>query len=257
MAVLLALATACGGDEEGPVDSAPASSTPSPSTEADSPSATPTPDLTNAQIEKHLADVFSQEPRKISRAMQMTASGSVAESYATYRLAVANSNLDGGYPQSAWDVSMGSDEAQACPPDDGECADIADFLLDNGKLAAFTVDGKGLDKRLVMGSKKAMPVAGAGTVQFLVAYRTISDDALIVAVRLRAGADGLSILDSYYRARNGRQSASENISGPPDLGPDSSATYTMAFPAAQPGGTATLRVYVNNGPPVPVSVQVR
>lgn len=256
VAVLLTI-TACGDGDDPASDPGPPTPSASASAEADdSASSAPAPELSSKQIESHLTDLFSQDPRLISRAMEMTAPGSTAETYTTFRLASANSNLDGGYPQDAWAVSMGTEEAEACPTD-GECTTINDFELVDGQLAGYSLNGRALDKRLVMGNMKKLPVAGAGTVQFLVAYRTASDDALVVAVRLQAGSSGLSILDSFYRAKTGRQTASENISGPPDLGPDSSATYTMAFPGAQPGGTATARVYVNNGAPIPVSVDVR
>lgn len=256
MAVLLTFTGCGGGGDPGsePEPSAPSDPT---STETDGPTSNaPEPELSNKQIETHFSDLFSQEPRLIARATKMTTPGSVAETFAAYRMANTNSNLDGGYPQDPWDVAMGSDTLEACPSG-GDCVTIADFVIEDGKLTDYTFNGKSLDKRLVMGDTKRLPVAGAGTVQFLVAYKSISDDALVVAVRLQAGSSGLSILDSYYRAKNGRQTASENISGPPDLGPDSSATYTMAFPAARSDGAATLRVFVNNGAPIPVTVEVR
>lgn len=248
-----------GGGSDDPNDSPSSPSSSSSSTPSETPSASATTavnELAADEIGAWVENLMSQDARRIAKARKVVAAGSVADTYAAYRLASANSNLDGGYPQDAQDVTPAGESFQACPPDDSTgCATFADFQQTDGLLEKMTINGKDLQPRLVAGPGRKTLVAGLATVQFLVAYRAVTDDSLIVAVKLSAGAEAISILDSSYRATNGRQTQSENISGPLELGARSSATYTMAFPLARPGGAATLRFYTD-GAPVPATVNV-
>lgn len=257
VALLALCLSGCSEAAEDPaaIESTTASTPPS-STASPSPEASPTPELSDTELAAWIENVFSSNPRQIAAARRKTVPDSDASIYTFWKLQVANSNIDGGYPQEPYTVTGTGKRFEACPPDGETCAQLTDIVQTAAAIDSFRVNGKSLEGRLISGPGRKHLVQGIATIQFLVAYRAVTDDALVVTVRLTAGSSAVSILDANYRGSTGRQTQSANIAGPPDLQARSSATYSLAFPLGKPGGQATLRIYANNGAPVAATVGV-
>lgn len=113
----------------------------------------------------------------------------------------------------------------------------------DGKVAKFTVDGEDLTDR-IMGTGDKVSLGRLGTIEFLTAYQSVSANGMVVNLLLKTKDLAVATSDFYsarYRAPDGRQAtASENTTTPDELGSDSTATVSVFFDRAKPGGELRL-----------------
>lgn len=240
---------ACGGtdvkpagkDEAAEVVGNSPSASPSESTKTDLPDS----DTVKQYAEGINADTIEGYDKALSAALP----GSPAAAYATYLKASMQSQIDGGTAgdlarSELTDIDGGF---ESCASADGEkvCYKYTDFTGRESKVANLSVNDKPLDGRLTVGSGAATPISGLNAkATFLAAFETSDGKQLLVVLSVKSGkGTKVNLSEASYRSQDGRQSQSSGMHGPSELGADSVANYTFAFPTAKVGGALTLKVY--------------
>ena len=223
----LVLVAGCGAEQKGGAatseDAAPKVSQ----------SESPKPPATDEAIEPYVDAIASQDATQQRDAAKAAMHGSLAAAYATHQANVAEAALDGGYEVSSpGDVTDQGDGFKACYTDDegSPCYVYDAFKLSPaGKVASFTIDGKPLAGRLVVGDGAAKTSA-LGNVTLLSAYTT-QTGALSVATKIRTKGEPIYIHDAAarYRAPDGRQRGQNMLTGPSEIGSDSTALVVFSF----------------------------
>lgn len=174
--------------------------------------------------------------------------GSTADRYVTYLRAAAEAVLGGGHTPGNGDASaeVVSGAFRFCT-DSGSgkvCYRYADITGADGKVADFSVNGRPVANRVVVGDGSSAPASGVdGGASLVAAFENTSGDDLFVAVRVRAGAHDLSGVRATYAATGGRPVQSSRMTGPDDLHAGAAGSYVFAFPGARLGGTLTLALH--------------
>lgn len=174
--------------------------------------------------------------------------GSTADRYVTYLRAAAEAVLGGGHTPGNGDASAQVDSgAFTFCTDSGSgkvCYRYTDITGADGKVADFSVNGRPVADRVLVGSGASVPATGVdGGASLVAAFENTSGDDLFVAVRVRALADDLSGVGATYAASGGRPVQSSRMTGPDDVHPGTVGSYVFAFPGARLGGTLTLALH--------------
>lgn len=189
----------------------------------------------------------TQKPSEMKKGQSFAAEGSIAEAYLTHQTALANSDLDGGKQSSPAEVSRVDDGYQICQDDSDRCTVYADITANGAKLASFTVDGRELGNRLLIGDGEKREVGSVATVELISAYKAQAND-LFVVFWMKAQTDGVAIEHrTAYLSKNGRQRQLGGWQGPTSLLENSTGTYTVLFPGASLGGTLHLELFAEDG----------
>ena len=171
--------------------------------------------------------------------------GSTADRYVTYLRAAAEAVLGAGHTPTNGDTKAEVDSGafRFCT-DSGSgkvCYRYTGITGAEGKVADFSVNGRPVADRVVVGGGASVPATGVGGAASLVAaFENTSGDDLFVAVRVRAGAHDLTGVQATYASTGARPVQSSRMSGPDDVRAASTGSYVFAFPDERLGGTLTL-----------------
>lgn len=185
---------------------------------------------------------------QLEEARALAEPGSIAEAYVGYLAASMTAYVDGGAPGlEGTTAEREGDGYEFCPDptDDDTCLLFENIEGRDGKIVNFTINGESLDERLSVGSKKPARAGELGSARLLYAYQSVQSGALFVIAEVRSGQEPVTVAsyEATYRSPKGRQSKATEFQGPSDLGADSTANISLAFPGAEPGGTATLKFF--------------
>ncbi|MBU1801465.1 MAG: hypothetical protein KKA97_04340 [Actinobacteria bacterium] len=242
-----ALLTGCSGDNVTPASSdgqvaiaeEESSSEPTePEPETDLPS--------DEDLEAYFSAVSTYDVGDLQSAMELTEPGSIAEAYVGYILGSANAAIDGGLPIEGTEPDKVDGGYESCPTEvEDDCVTWADVEGRDGKVVTFTVNGEELDERLSAGSGREVAAGDLAAMTLMYAYQSVQSDALFVVAEVTSNDAPVTIAtyDATYRSPTGRQSTAAQSAGPSDLAADSTATVVVAFPNAEPGGTASVSFF--------------
>jgi len=235
----VAVLASCGGTPASPNDSGPVEVAPA------SPGATGLP--SKATLHTYFDAVANATVASYDQALKVAAPGSPAAGYVTYLRAAAQAVLDSGQELEAANARAvvkdggfgfcnGSGSSRAC-------FRYTDITGADGKVVDFSVNGKPVAGRVVVGSGTPVRLpAVEGSATFVVAFESSGSDNLFVAARLRAGPLDLDTVSATYRAPGGTPVESARMSGPRRVKAGTDGSYVFAFPQARIGGTLTLSV---------------
>ncbi|MEM8621304.1 MAG: hypothetical protein AAGF73_16425 [Actinomycetota bacterium] len=167
--------------------------------------------------------------------------------YGLHQLAVRTALSDAGLDSLIGEqtVDQRGDAVTHCMSGDAtiddECLEFTDFIVDDGLLYTFSVDGVQIDDRLGVGGD---PDSAAGVEASVVtSYRSIESDLLLVVVEVTAATPAnLSLSGSTYVDPDGRQMSATQSVGPSDLQQGATALAIVGFAQADPGGTLVIEV---------------
>ncbi len=244
LAAAVLMLAGCGGNDS-PAEPAGSDDSASVATDAEE-SGAPTPKEVNAK--PYFQSLTSREPTEMARAARGSAPGSLAMAYMTHQMNGTNADLDGGLDTLEETLTEKGNEFQSCSdnPESGDttCYTYNKFkVAAGGKLASFSINGKPLTGRVVLGGGKVVD-SSVAKVTFLSAYQT-ANGYLAVTVKLRAKDAPVVFYDpsATYRAPNGQQRALANQSGLSELAADSVGTQAFYFKGPLKfGGTMTLQI---------------
>jgi hypothetical protein len=174
--------------------------------------------------------------------------GSSADRYVTYLRAAAEAVVGAGHTPGNGETSAEVDDGafRFCT-DSGAgkvCYRYADITGADGKVADFSVNGRPVADRVVVGDGASVPARGVdGGGSLVAAFENTSGDDLFVAVRVRAGASDLSGVEARYASAGASPAQSSRMSGPDKVGAGDVGSYVFAFPDARLGGTLTLTLH--------------
>ena len=207
-------------------------------------SAAPTPKTVDAK--PYFEALTSRDATKMAVAVRSAAPGSLAMAYMKHQLNSVNADLDAGLDAPDETLTKKGSGFRSCS-DDAETGETTCFTYgkfkvgSNGKLASFSVNGRPLTGRVVLGGGKVVD-SSAAKVSLLSAYQTASGY-LTVAVKVRTKGAPVAFFDpvATYRAPNGQQRAQSGQSGLQDFGANSQGTRLFFFKGPLKfGGTMTL-----------------
>ena len=243
VAALMIFGAGCGGgspaEPAGPSDSA------SVATDEET-SAKPTPKEVVARF--YFAALVANDVELMARAQRSAASGSLAQVYMKHQMSQVNADLDGGTDVASGELFEKGDGFEICydNAETGEpnCYTYDKFEVDgDGRLAGFTVNGRSLAGRIILGSGKVVD-SSVAKVTVLSAYQTASGY-LAVAVKLRAKGAPVVFLEpiATYRTPSGQQRAVAFHSGLTEVTANSQSTLVFYFKGSlRFGGSMTLQM---------------
>ena len=201
----------------------------------------PTEGPSEEDLTAYFSAIASNDPDEINGVVDLTASGSLAESYAIYFGAVNQASRDYGMPSDESNLSETEDGFEICPDvvtDDDPCVEYTNLKHDGDKLASFEVNGNSLDDRISVGDGEAQELGTLGSATFIAAYKSVAGN-LVVVFDVRSQADGLWV-DATYTALDGRQAQATMSVGPTSLSNGNFGTMAFNFEGAEVGGIVTL-----------------
>lgn len=201
----------------------------------------------------------SNDVAALEDARSLVVEGSVADAYLTYQGHLAQSLIDAGMADLASETVESTERGfEIClESDPNDCALIADFSGAKGKVQGFTVDGKDLDDRIVVGPGEPAVGDQGSEITPVIAYKAASNDTLVVGYDLASSETPIMATTSKYRGPDGRESESSNTIGSMDLSAESMASQVASFPGAELGGELTVEVlYESTMRPTEITIPI-
>lgn len=195
----------------------------------------------------------SNDPRAITRALDMTEPGSPAESYVLYRSIVTE------HVTNPPDKVHPLDDGYELCARDGACIRITDIEQRDGLVNSFTIDAAPVDQFVVGRASSTLDVRDTAVVHRVLAYQSPLSGSLWLVIRLenvdlRADLEISRFKSSYTGAGDARRAGS--VFGPKAVPPGGGGYYVVQFPEAELGGTATVAVLKTNGAGWTVDLEV-
>lgn len=212
-------------------------------------SATATPVVTastappDAVIEDYIGAFTESDP---GVAQDYTQPDSPAYWYAAFKSAQAASSEQTGSRLEPLIVKAAGGEAELCAPEDPAqaCATFAGFEADDaGRIVTFTINGIDIAPRLGPGGDP-VDIDPAVSAQLLVSYRTVTDEALVVAVEVTASGAVDFDAEVNYRTDSRERIAVAERFGVTEL-ESGTSVILLVFPASDPGGLVEWSVTVD------------
>jgi hypothetical protein len=242
-ALLLATLAGCGGAGDASSGAGSVTVRPDPSATGSS-TALPSTKTLRAYFDGVAAGTLSGYDEAKAAALP----GSTADRYLTYLRAAAEAVAGAGHEAGNGDTTADVDSGafRFCTDSgSGEvCYRYTDITGAEGKVADFSVNGRPVADRVLVGGDAPVPAGGVdGGASLVAAFESTSGDDLFVAVRVRAGAHELSGVQATYAATGASPVQSSRMSGPETVPAGTPGSYVFAFPDARLGGTLTLELH--------------
>lgn len=233
----------------------PACSSPVPTTTDENPirarTVAPEADLVQGDeaVAGYMKALEGTDPETMRAGRKFAVEDSIADGYLLHQTYITEAYLDAGNYNEPYRITRDGDGYKSCISalDGSEsCAVFSGFKTKDGKVTEFLVDGEEPGSRLVMGNGR--PVRrGSVQVELLSAYKSIQTQYLVVALKVTTGNDpiDLGLLDTTYRAPNGKQRKSAESIGPESLDADSNAIVGAVFPGVPNGGKVRFNVCID------------
>lgn len=189
---------------------------------------------------KEYFDAFAgQQVEEMKAAAENAAAGSLAQDYLTHQANIAEANMANGYGAEEQSVDYKKDLVELAGYD--YTTKYADIDFDGGKIASFTVDGRDVSDRLVVGSGEAVETSDKlARFEVLSAYQSASDH-LFVVVKYTTNDRPMDFgYQATYRDPSGRQIQDSDSIIPDSIVEHSYQLGTVIFPGAEIGGAMKL-----------------
>lgn len=246
-----ALLAGCGGASVPQVSGASASANVAgSSTSTDPNTAAATAGPSDDQIEAFFQAISDYDVDGIKKDIAMTAPGSVAQAYATYEYYSVMAANQGGSPFDAGTFLPSRGTYKSCDDTGGDnsCVSWADVQAQGNKIASFTVSGKPLKSRIVLGGKKNHRVGSLGKVQLVAAYQSVQSKYLFAVVKVTSGSQKVMVdSETAYLTPDGQQVTMAQHTGPNDILPGASGYHTLAFSNSSVGGKIVFELREDGG----------
>jgi hypothetical protein len=216
-----------------------------PSTTTTAPTTTTTTEPEPSAAVRAYFEVFAtNKPAEMETMLERSEPGSPAHTYAKFQHGFAVALRDQGQTESPQTMTVHVETIEMCDAfgEEPECNTFGGFVVaSDGRLRDFNTNGNPIASRLVDGRDRSTS-AGGIRLTLIAAYRSLTSDALLVAMTASGGAEpvDLHIFSAEYLAPDGRQVSVVEAAGPTSLRPNANATVVLGFPAADVGGTAFL-----------------
>lgn len=190
-------------------------------------------------------DAFaSQEATAMRAAAKGAAEGSMAQDYLRHQANIAEANDANGYLYEPETVDY--DDGVVSVSSSEYTTEYAGIEFDGEKVASFTVDGKDISERLVVGDGKAIVSSDSlASFEVLSAYQSISDDLFVVVKYATEKRQMDFSYQATYRDPSGRQISDSDSTIPRTIVPDSYQLGIVVFPGAEIGGS--MQLHYGNG----------
>ena len=244
--LLLALLTGCGND----ADVKPAAGDAQAATAGEGATGDPSADSSAEEqlpSEEDLEELFnalaSTDVAALEEAVDLTGAGSIAAGIHNYMLAGANAAIDAGIDfstEGAGERIDGGYEFCSDPADEESCIRWTDIEGADGKVVNFAINGESLRDRITVGNGRPVKAGQIADIALLYAYQSPVSNNLFVVASAKSHDGEVELSNAYsatYRDPSGRQFTAADATTPSTLRPNSTATFTITFPApAKIGG---------------------
>lgn len=178
--------------------------------------------------------------------------GSPADRYIIVQAAVQRATVQAGQSSvTSSAVRREGTSISLCESDTSGtiCTTFSAFKGDAaGRVRTFTVNGRPIEPRLSRRAGPPISAPGGGSVQLVGAYRTVTSDALMVALQVRSGAAGLQLVQAAaYRTPAGEQRATSDWTNVTTYAANAQAIAVYYIRGADPGGVLTIMAGTPNG----------
>lgn len=194
---------------------------------------------------KEYFDAFAgQGVEEMRTAADNAAAGSLAQDYLVHQANIGEASTANGYGVEEQSVDYKKDAVEITSFD--YTTKYADIEFDGGKIASFTIDGKDVSDRLVVGSGEVVETSDElASFEVLSAYQSISNY-LFVVVKYKTNDRPADFgYTATYRDPSGRQINDSDSVTPSSVVEESYQLGTVTFPSATIGGTMKLH-YTND-----------
>lgn len=207
---------------------------------------------TDVAIEDYMGAFTESDP---AAAQAYARSDSPAWWYAVFKSAQAAASEQMGDPLAPIAVKASGGTAELCPEDPSlPCATFAGFEADDaGRIVTFTVNGNDIAPRLGPGGDP-VGLGSSASAQLLVSYRTVTNEALLVAVEVTTSAVGDFGSVATFEATDGERVEAVDTFGVTALDGGTSVIL-LVFPPMDPGGQLTWSATID-GVATPVMLAV-
>lgn len=208
---------------------------------------------TDRVIEDYLGAFAASDP---AAAQSYTRSDSPAWWYAAFKSAQAASSEQAGEPIAPIVVKASGGSAELCTDDPSQaCATFAGFEVDEaGQIVTFTINGNDIAPRLGPGGD-AVAVGSGASAQLLVSYRTVTNEALVVAVEVTVPGTGDFSATATFETTDGERLDAIDTLGVTAVDGGTSVIL-LVFPATDPAGQVVWSATID-GAATPLLLPVR
>jgi len=205
-------------------------------------------------IEDYLGAFTESDP---AAAQALTEPDSPAFWYAAFKSAQAAASEQAGQPLSPVTVKASDGAAEMCTDDSTlPCATFAGFQAnDDGQIVTFTINTNDIAPRLGVGAEP-VAVGADASARVLVSYRTVTNEALVVAVEVTVPGTGDLTPVATYQTPDGERLEAIDLLGLTTVD-GAAAVILLVFPATDPGGQVNWSPTIDGAPaPLVLSVPV-
>src|SRR5699024_8763059 len=199
------------------------------------------PGSSKATVVKEYFDAYaSADPAEMRAAAEHAAKGSDAQKYLTHQANHSEASEATGYDRYVQKAEYRDGTVEVCHEGE-DCGVFADLSFDDGKLSSFTVDGKNISDRVILGNGSVVKSHDAAGFEVLSSYQAV-DGTLIAVVRFYAYERPISFsYTSTYRKPSRQQVESAESEVPSRVAAESNQDGILVFPNAENGGDLHLK----------------
>jgi hypothetical protein len=205
------------------------------------------------------------DPYQVADLPQRVVSGSPAEAWVTYVLGFASARIDsrlGPFEPFTVDATTtpieGEPAVDVCG--DGYCDEFSGFVLSDGRLQSFEINGVAIDGRLAAPSKATQ--SGDVEIRVVGGFERVTTDLLAVVIAINPGAETLTVAwdEVVYLDPSGVELPVELAASayPPQITPRPDGRdqpVVLQFPTAELGGEVVM-TFTTGSSSAPVEARV-
>ncbi|MCZ4499351.1 MAG: hypothetical protein JWQ74_1904 [Marmoricola sp.] len=217
----------------------------------------PTQNISTAH--DYFAALATNDVDELAKAVDLSASGSVAARYATYKLDAAQALEDTGEAADPDLLNESAPGEYSICVDSSTCIAYREIVLSDGKVSSFSVAGTNIAKLVGVGNGEAAPLGDLGTVEFLSRYENKRNDLLVLNLKVTSADEPLTLANdtANYRTAEGEQYAPVHVVGETALPANSSVTVTLVYDKATAPGALDYDVSADGGKDEGITLRVR
>lgn len=210
-------------------------------------------------VHDYLAALATNDPKKMVRAADLAAPGSLALAYATYLRQAATAAAGAGEDRGPDTVKESQDGIDLCSAAQS-CVRYSNVAVSDKGVQGFFVGGQNIESRLdVVGADGTDVALGSlGALRVLSRYKSPTNQGLLLVVAVAAGDHAIDLVleDASYRAPDGTTFQPALTWGPKSVHAEHGAVVLLAYGDAAPGGTLAFTATDADGTEATASLPV-
>lgn len=246
--IALVVLTACSSDDPEVPQVSPSEAEAS---VVNTPSETPAQEPTgpsDEDLRQFIDLVNTNRPDDVKKALAFTAPDSAARAVVTVWQARYTATEQAGYDLGEPSTVTGGEGSFEVCSKEPPCQTWGVFKAQGDLIADFAIDGKPMQDRVILGSKKKIKIGDLGTARLIGSYKFVSNGGVSVFLEVNASADVTFGWDSdAYVAPDGAQVGTSAVEGPGTLRSGARAIVAYYFPKAQLGGDLFITAVEDGG----------